>query len=152
MTGRRLLLRQADRVVLLGVQWAMYRGVDYARTGRYRSPLPPITAREARQVRETGSADAWAARWTHRYLDFLQAAGDGPLHAGRWTLAWGMPSWSVAGHWRRLNVVDPDYGHITWFGCGDPVEDQRDVLPSDPAMPRGGPATSTTFDAGFTWR
>jgi hypothetical protein len=59
----------------------------------------------------------------------LTAAAAGPLHAGRWTLTAGMPSWAVAGHWRRLHLVDPDQGHITWFGHGDPVEDQRDVLP-----------------------
>jgi hypothetical protein len=104
--------------------------VYYARTGRYRSPLPPLAAGHARQVRQTSiDDDAWAARWTHEYLDFLQGASDGPLHAGQWILAWGMPSWSVAGHWQRLNLVDPDYGHITWFGYGDPDEDQRDILP-----------------------
>ncbi|MEV0727078.1 hypothetical protein AB0I37_30450 [Micromonospora purpureochromogenes] len=40
-----------------------------------------------------------------------------------------MPSWGVAAHWQRLHAVDPDRGHITWFGYGDPDEDQRDVLP-----------------------
>ncbi|MFB9240051.1 hypothetical protein ACFFWC_31765 [Plantactinospora siamensis] len=128
--GRRLVLRQRDRVVLLGLQRAMHRGVYYARTGRYRSPLPPISTAEARRVRETSADDdTWSARWTHRFTDLLQAAGDGPLYAGRWTLAWGMPSWSVAAHWQRLPTVDPDQGHITWFGYGDPVEDQRDILP-----------------------
>lgn len=123
-------MRQADQVVLLGVQRAMHRGVYYARTGRYRSPLPPISVAHARQVRETSvDDDAWAARWTYQFADLLQAASAGPLHAGRWTLAWGMPSWSVAAHWQRLNVVDPDQGHITWFGYGDPDEDQRDILP-----------------------
>ncbi|WP_410809092.1 hypothetical protein [Micromonospora sp. 067-2] len=28
-----------------------------------------------------------------------------------------------------MQVVDPDQGHITWFGYGDPDEDVRDVLP-----------------------
>jgi hypothetical protein len=128
--GRRLLLRQADRVVLLGVQRARHQGVHYARTGQYRSPLPPLTASHARQARESSADDdAWAARWTHEYLGFLEAASDGPLYAGHWIMAWGMPSWSVAGHWPRLTTVDPDRGHITWFGYGDPDEDQRDVLP-----------------------
>jgi hypothetical protein len=54
---------------------------------------------------------------------------DGPLHVGRWMLGWGMPRWAVASHWQRLPVVDPDQGHITWFGYGGPQEDQRDVLP-----------------------
>jgi hypothetical protein len=92
--------------------------------------LPPLTAGDARRVRETSVDDAaWAARWTHRFADLLETASDGPLHTGRWTLAWGMPSWSVAGHWQRPTVVDPDQGHITWFGYGDPDEDQRDILP-----------------------
>jgi hypothetical protein len=81
-------------------------------------------------MRETSTDDdTWAARWTHEYLNRLQTAGNGPLHTGQWTLAWGMPSWSVTGHWQRLHTVDPDEGHITWFGYGDPEEDQRDILP-----------------------
>lgn len=129
-SGRRFLVRQADRVALLGEQRADHRGVYYARTGRYRSPLPPFTATAARRVRETSVDDAArAARWTHLFADLLQAAGEGPLHTGRWVLAWGMPGWSVAGHWQRLNVIDPDRGHITWFGFSDPIEDQRDILP-----------------------
>jgi hypothetical protein len=128
--GRRLLLRQADQVVLFSVQQAGHWGVYYARTGLYRSPLPALTAGHARRVREVSvDDDAWAARWTHEFLDFLQAANDGPLHTGQWNLAWGMPSWSTAGRWQRLTNVDPDQGHITWFGYGDPDEDQRDTLP-----------------------
>ncbi|WP_433494445.1 hypothetical protein ACQP26_28435 [Micromonospora sp. CA-248089] len=92
--------------------------------------LPPITAAHARRVRETSTDDdAWAARWAHRFTDRLQAAEDGPLHSGRWTLARGMPGWGVPEHWQRFQAVDPDRGHITWFGYGDPDEDQRDVLP-----------------------
>ncbi|WP_157739842.1 hypothetical protein [Micromonospora narathiwatensis] len=115
--GRRLLVRQDDRVVLLGRQRAMHRGVYYARTGRYRSPIPPITAAQARHLRASSEdEDAWAARWTHQFTGWLQAGVDGPLHAGRWVLAWGMPRWAVTTHWQRLHVVDPDQGHITWFG------------------------------------
>jgi hypothetical protein len=138
--GRRLLLRQGDQVVLLGVQRAMYRGVYYARTGRYRSPLPPISAAEARRVRETSvDDDAWSARCTYQFADLLQSVSDGPLHAGRWTLAWGMPNWSIAAHWQRLTAVDPDQGHITWFGYGDPEEDQRDILPLRRLSPHDAP-------------
>lgn len=128
--GRRLLIRQADRVVLLGRQRAQHRGVYYCRTGLYESPLPPIPVRHARRARETSDDDdAWAARWTHQFAAWLQARPEGPLHVGRWTLAWGMPRWAVPGHWRRVHVIDPDQGHITWFGYGDPDEDVRDVLP-----------------------
>lgn len=128
--GRRLLLRQAERVVLLGRQRAQHRGVYYCRTGQYESPLPAISAGKARGLRQTSDgAGTWAARWTHQFAAWLRAATCGPLHAGRWTLAWGMPNWAVPGHWSRLREVDPDQGHITWFGYGDPPEDARDVLP-----------------------
>ncbi|WP_157432795.1 MULTISPECIES: hypothetical protein [unclassified Actinoplanes] len=128
--GRRLLLRQGDRVVLLGRQRAHHRGVHYCRTGRYESPLPPITARQARGRWQAGNESGWwAARWTYRYAAWLRTAFYGPLHAGSWTLAWGMPEWTVPGHWSRLHDVDPDQGHITWFGYGDPSEDARDILP-----------------------
>jgi hypothetical protein len=70
-----------------------------------------------------------AARWTYQLAAWLQAGADGPLHAGRWTLAWGMPSWAVPALWSRLRDVDPGHGHITWFGYGDPDDDARDVLP-----------------------
>jgi hypothetical protein len=104
--------------------------VYYARTGLYRSPLPPIRAAQARKVRDTSrDDDAWVAGWTHQFAEWLQKAVTGPLHAGRWTLARGMPSWSVPGHWQRLHAVDPDRGHITWFGYDDPDKDVRDVLP-----------------------
>jgi hypothetical protein len=131
VTGeRRLLLRQGERVVLLGAQRATYRGVCYARTGLYRSPLSPVAAVEARRIGEkNGDADAWSARWAHYFADVLRNCSKGPLHRGRWTLTCGMPSWSVATHWQRLLTVDPDQGHITWFGYGDPEEDVRDVLP-----------------------
>lgn len=127
-SGRRLLLRQADRIVLLGVQRAGHRGLRYARTGSYRSPLPPISASLARRMRETGG-DAWAQRWTHQFTDWLGGAVDGPLHTGSWTFVPGMPSWAVPKPWQRLSTCDPDHGHITWFGYGDPDEDVRDILP-----------------------
>lgn len=128
--GRRLLLRQGGRVALLGAQRATCRGVYYARTGLYRSPLPPVNAAEARRIGEKdGGGDGWSARWAHYFADGLSNGLEGPLHQGRWTLTCGMPSWSVATYWERLLAVDPDQGHITWFGYGDPDEDVRDVLP-----------------------
>src|SRR6202000_1151330 len=52
----------------------------------------------------------------------------------------GMPKWTVPGHWPNLLTFDPDRGHITWFGYGDPDEDAREVLPlrrlSPPDAPR----------------
>ncbi|MGA5195416.1 hypothetical protein [Streptomyces exfoliatus] len=43
-------------------------------------------------------------------------------------------------NWPKLLAHDPDRGHLTWFGYGDPVEDARDLLPlralSHPEAPR----------------
>jgi hypothetical protein len=124
------LLRQGDRVVLLGLQRAWWLGVYYARTGLYRSPLPPISAGQARRFRDlAGDGGDWAARWAHQFSRWLKSAGEGPLHAGRWTLETGMPTWSAAQNWRRLWATDRDQGHISWFPYGGEVEDARDVLP-----------------------
>ncbi|SBT41095.1 hypothetical protein [Micromonospora auratinigra] len=134
----RFLLRRADRVVLLARQHPWHYGVHYARTGDYRSPVPPVPAALARRIRETSVDDAaWTARWAHHLVDRLAAAVDGPLHQGSWVLADGMPRWAVAGHWERLRRVDPDRGHITWFGYGHPDDDQRDVLPLRRLAPDG---------------
>jgi hypothetical protein len=128
--GRRILVRQADRVVLLARWRAQRPGVHYCRTGQYESPLPAITAGQARDLRQTSDTPGvWAARWTHQLAAWLRAAPYGPLHAGRWTLAWGMPGWASRGYWSRLGEVDPDQGHISWGGHGDPPEDYRDILP-----------------------
>ncbi|MFJ8582151.1 hypothetical protein [Micromonospora sp. NPDC093277] len=134
----RFLIRQADRVVLLARQHPRHHGVHYARPGGYRSPVPPITATLARRIRET-SADGtiWSARWAHQFVTWLRQAVDGPLHQGSWVLADGMPHWAVPGHWERLRRVDPDRGHITWFGYGHPEDDQRDVLPLRQLDPAG---------------
>jgi hypothetical protein len=136
--GRRFLIRQADRVVLLARQHPCHYGVRYARPGGYRSPLPPITAALARRMRDSSADDStWAARWAQRFVTWLGAAGDGPLHRGSWVLVDGMPRWAVAGHWQRLTRVDPDRGHITWFGYGHPEDDQRDILPLRRLDPAG---------------
>ncbi|GAA2647275.1 hypothetical protein [Streptomyces lunalinharesii] len=122
--GRRLVLRQGGRTVLLARQRVTHRGVHYARTGRYVSPLPPLRAAAG------DDADAWTARWAHRFAAALRAAGpNGPLHAGDWRLLPGMGTRAVDASWATLAAHDPDRGHLTWFGYGDPVADRRDVLP-----------------------
>lgn len=132
------MLRQGDRVVLLGRQRAWWRGVYYARTGLYRSPLPPVSAAQARRFGGmAGDGSGWAERWAHKFSRRLKAAAEGPLHAGGWTLEPGMPAWSAAQHWGRLWATDRDQGHITWFGYGDPEEDARDVLPLRRLSPAG---------------
>ncbi|MFE3772627.1 hypothetical protein [Streptomyces sp. NPDC059122] len=132
--GRRLLLRQGGRTVLLARQRVTHHGVHYARTGRYASPLPPLRAATARARRAAAGddEDAWAARWAHHFAAALRASPVGPLHEGDWRLSPGMGPRAVDAYWATLARHDPDRGHLTWFGYGDPAEDQRDVLPLRP--------------------
>ncbi|WP_411110983.1 hypothetical protein [Streptomyces sp. c-19] len=140
--GGRLVLLQGTVPVLLARQRATHRGVHYARTGRYASPLPPLRAERARAAAESaapGSAE-WSERWAAYAEAGLRAAADGPLHAGEWLLAPDAHRWFVDANWPKLLAHDPDRGHLTWFGYGDPVEDARDLLPlralSHPEAPR----------------
>ncbi|GGU79840.1 hypothetical protein GCM10010211_52360 [Streptomyces albospinus] len=62
--GRRLTVVQGADVVLPARRRATRRGVHYARTGRYVSPLPALRAGTARAYREACPDDdaAWSAR------------------------------------------------------------------------------------------
>ncbi|WP_306326634.1 hypothetical protein [Streptomyces venezuelae] len=140
--GRRLVLVRGAVPVLFARQRATARGVHYARTGRYVSPLAPLRAERARAFAEfapAGSAE-WTARWAAYAEVELRAAADGPLHTGEWLLGPDVHRWFVDGNWPKLLAHDPDRGHLTWFGYGDPVEDARDLLPlralSRPDAPR----------------
>ncbi|MER5965823.1 hypothetical protein [Streptomyces sp. NPDC002057] len=140
--GRRLVLLQGADPVLFARQRATHRGLHYARTGRYASPLPPPRAERARAVAEfaaPGSAE-WSERWAAFAEAELRTAADGPLHTGEWLLAPDAHRWFVDANWPKLLAHDPDRGHLTWFGYGDPVEDARDLLPlralSRPEAPR----------------
>ncbi|KQX51003.1 MULTISPECIES: hypothetical protein [unclassified Streptomyces] len=140
--GRRLVLLQGAVPVLFARQRVTHRGLHYARTGRYASPLPPLRAERARAVAEfaaPGSAE-WSERWAAYAEVELRTAADGPLHTGGWLLAPDAHRWFMDGNWPKLLAHDPDRGHLTWFGYGDPVEDARDLLPlralSHPEAPR----------------
>ncbi|MFF8274978.1 hypothetical protein ACF05T_02495 [Streptomyces lateritius] len=74
--GRRMLLRQGDRPVLLARVDEDRSGVRVHRLEGYRSPLPPIRADKARRGPE----------WRYRYARWLEEAVEGPLHAGRWVI------------------------------------------------------------------
>ncbi|WP_406505247.1 hypothetical protein [Streptomyces sp. NBC_00212] len=136
-SGRRLLLRQGADPVLFAVQRATHRGLYYARTGRYVSPVAPLRAAPARSFR--ASSD-WSARWAHHFTSELRASPNGPFHQGSWQLLRSLPNWFADVNWPKLLSHDPDRGHLTWFGYGDPVEDARDLLPlrglSAPDAPR----------------
>ncbi|MFI8519614.1 hypothetical protein ACIGEZ_17515 [Streptomyces sp. NPDC085481] len=140
--GGRLVLTQGERPVLFARQRATHRGVHYARTGRYVSPLAPLRAAEARAFAEFAppGSDAWTERWAAYAEAALRGAAEGPLHEGDWNLAVESPGWFADRNWAKHLAHDPDRGHLTWFGYGDPDEDARDLLPlralSDPGAPR----------------
>ncbi|MER7537789.1 hypothetical protein ABTX77_23820 [Streptomyces sp. NPDC097704] len=129
--GRRLVLLQGTTPVLFARQRATHRGVHYARTGRYASPLAPLRAERARAFAEFAvpGTEEWTERWAAHAEAGLRAAADGPLHTGEWRLGPRPNGWFVDGNWPKLLAHDPDRGHLTWFGYGDPVEDARDLLP-----------------------
>ncbi|MFE3182251.1 hypothetical protein ACFXKR_15495 [Streptomyces violascens] len=136
-SGRRLLLRQGAGPVLFAVQRATHRGLYYARTGRYVSPVPPLRATLARSFRASPES---SARWAHHFASILHTCTNGPFHQGSWQLLRSLPNWFADVNWSKLLSHDPDRGHLTWFGYGDPVEDARDLLPlrrlSAPDAPR----------------
>ncbi|MET9678523.1 hypothetical protein ABZY68_36395 [Streptomyces sp. NPDC006482] len=140
--GRRLVLVQGEVPVLFARQRATHRGLHYARTGRYVSPLAPLRAEQARSYAEFAEpgSEEWTERWAAYAGSALRAAADGPLHEGEWHLAPDANRWFVDGNWPKPLAHDPDRGHLTWFGYGDPVEDARDLLPlralSHPEAPR----------------
>ncbi|MEU9099759.1 hypothetical protein [Streptomyces sp. NPDC048361] len=137
VSGGRLLLRQGAEPVLFGVQRATHRGLHYARTGRYVSPVPPLRADQARLF--ATSRDR-SARWSHHFCAALRVSPNSPLHQGDWRVLGSLPRWFADANWPKLLAHDPDRGHLTWFGYGDPVEDARDLLPlrrlSPPDAPR----------------
>ncbi|MEU3610677.1 hypothetical protein AB0E83_35380 [Streptomyces sp. NPDC035033] len=145
--GRRLVLVQESGgrgavPVLFARQRVTHRGVHYARTGRYASPLAPLRAGRARAYAEFAAprTEAWTERWAAHAEAELRAADAGPLHAGAWRLAPDASGWFVERHWAHLLPYDADRGHLTWFGYGDPDGDARDLLPlralSVPDAPR----------------
>ncbi|MFD7901793.1 hypothetical protein ACFV4F_06390 [Kitasatospora sp. NPDC059722] len=77
--GGRLVLRQGVTTLLLGRIEPGHWGVAVHRTGRYRSPVPPISSACMRRRPD----------WLHQFADHLERAAHGPLHAGRWLLRSG---------------------------------------------------------------
>ncbi|MEU6877330.1 hypothetical protein [Streptomyces sp. NPDC046712] len=120
--GRRMLLRQDDRPVLLARVDEDRGGVRVHRREGYRSPLPPIRADEARRGPD----------WAHRYAGWLEAAEESPLHEGRWVLTARevFPPYVWRGD---LLTAWPD-GHLDWNDGWNGVIPLRP--PSAPDAPR----------------
>ncbi|MGW7301002.1 hypothetical protein [Streptomyces sp. NPDC054829] len=74
----RMLLRQGERVLLLGRAdgEGCCRDLALHRLDGYRSPLPPIRSALARDP----------GNWPHRYASWLEESTGTPLHDGRWQL------------------------------------------------------------------
>ncbi|WP_318206289.1 hypothetical protein [Streptomyces sp. SJL17-1] len=114
--GRRLLLAQQSRPVLLAVVDEHLQGVDFWRTDAYRSVVPPLRADTGRAL--AGSPE----RWAHRIAQYLVDSPDSPLHEGRWLLSgesplqrWGRGDTSPAVHWSSMLVEGHPDGYIDWF-------------------------------------
>ncbi|MFD1372563.1 hypothetical protein [Actinoplanes sichuanensis] len=109
--GRSLLLiRQGDEPVVIARVEDDHYGVEYVRTDRYRSPVPPLRADHAARVAAGGEADWWT-RWAHHFRSELR---DGPLHAGRWLISSRIPRLQ-SGLW-RWEVLGADRGYLEWVG------------------------------------
>lgn len=78
--AHRILLEQNGAVIWEGELHPDHGGVDFQRTGEFRSPLPPIRASQARSI----GADP--SRWSYWIAACLAEQDAGPLHDGRWIL------------------------------------------------------------------
>jgi hypothetical protein len=102
-----LLIRQGDEPVILGCVDDGGYGVDYVRTGRYRSPVAPLRAAHAAGFAADGGETRWA-RWAHHFRSELSGSAYGPLHAGRWLLSSRVPRLRTLWRW-ELYAADEDY-------------------------------------------
>ncbi|CAM5599596.1 hypothetical protein GCM10010329_49950 [Streptomyces spiroverticillatus] len=102
--GRRLLLAQQERPVLLAVVEEGLGGVDFWRTDAYRSCVPPLRADTARTL--AGDPQ----RWAHRFARHLDESPGSPLHEGRWLLSYES---RLAG-WREMLVEGHPGGYLDW--------------------------------------
>ncbi|WP_030678565.1 hypothetical protein [Streptomyces rimosus] len=114
--ARRLLLAQRSRPVLLATVEENNYGVDFRRTDAYRSVIPPLRAGTARTL--AGHPD----RWAHRFVRYLLAAPDSPLHDGRWLLSrdspllrWNHGRLPQSEYWASLLIEGHPDGYIDWF-------------------------------------
>ncbi|MFI5937623.1 hypothetical protein [Actinoplanes sp. NPDC051494] len=101
-SGRRMLVRQSERVILLARVHPHNYDVELVRTGGYRSPLPPLRADDARRVTVAG--------WEQRFAGWLRESDIGPLYAGRWCLSEGRLGHDLVREWPATT--------LDWFGAG----------------------------------
>ena len=103
--GGRVLVRQGTRDVLLARVDRDHYGVHVHVLPGWRSPVPPVTAAEARRL----GGDP--VRWAHRFADVLTE----PLHDGEWVLTnRELPRHVLGGDLVR----DHPTSYLDWFGAG----------------------------------
>lgn len=114
--GRRLLLAQQSRPVLLADVDEHFYGVEFWRTDAYRSLLPPLRAETARTL--AGRMD----RWAYRFVQHLTESPGSPLHDGRWLLSrespllrWNHGRKPQAEYWTSMLIEGRPDGYIDWF-------------------------------------
>ncbi|WP_435603649.1 hypothetical protein [Streptomyces sp. bgisy130] len=112
----RLLLTQGGDPVLLGVVQPPAYGVDFFRTDRYRSPVPPLRAHTVRAY--GGSVE----RWAYRFADLLASSPGTPLHDGRWVLSpdprlrhWNHGRFPAAEYWSSMLIDGHPDGYVDWY-------------------------------------
>jgi hypothetical protein len=106
--GRRMVLRQHGRAVLLARVDTAHYGVYLHSSGGYESPLPPIRADEARSI-----PPGDGLRWTYRVAGWLDATDSGPLHGGPWLLRPHVLQPHTA-----AELVHDNPAYLDWFGTG----------------------------------
>jgi hypothetical protein len=116
-----LTLRQNATVVLMAQVVRNLFGVDYALTGQFLSPIPPIRADLAASLGTDAPSGARRARWAHRIAVALTHSRQGPLHTGRWVLSTDaarlrsdVRASTLAERWEEL-VLPGAQGYIDWF-------------------------------------
>ncbi|GAB1644317.1 hypothetical protein [Krasilnikovia sp. MM14-A1259] len=122
VAGRGLLaLRQNDTVALMAQIDADLSGVEYAVTGQFCSPIPPIRAAYAASLGTEGSSGVRQARWAHHFAAALTRSTKGPLHTGRWVVSGdathlrpAIRASTLAERWEQL-LLPGGQGYIDWF-------------------------------------
>ncbi|MGH8877687.1 MAG: hypothetical protein ACRD0P_10150 [Stackebrandtia sp.] len=104
--GGRISIVQDDKTIVDAVVSSDGSAVQFERVASYRSPLPPLRARQARAAHP----DPDGNRWAHRFVAGLSGNPLGPLHSGTWLATDHRPHDDMGQY-----CVDPDDDEINWF-------------------------------------
>ncbi len=116
-----LVLRQNDTVVLMAQVDSDHCGVEYASTGRFQSPVPPIRAAQAASFGIDDPGGVQRSRWAHHFATAVTASSRGPLHTGRWAITTEathlratFDATTLAGRWEEL-LLPSGRNYMDWF-------------------------------------